>query len=403
MVAGRVPFPVDDGWKMRTFNIMKGLAHQGVMIDFIAFGEGEPSDPRYHELNSLCNRLEIVPRRKSYALSDLLKGLVFRTPFPVLNYYDKLFACRMDGLAASRQYDFLMVEDIVMASYARKVTVPVKFLDMHNVESHLMRRYAENESSPARRIYARLTAGKLARYERSVGDEFDGVFVCSEADRKLLKEMKIQSDIVVIPNGIDPDLCRLEGGTHDEGCIVFVGSMDYHANRSGIIYFVKTTFPLISRQFPAATLYIVGKNPGTDITSLASDRIIVTGLVDDVRPYLERAAVVVVPLLVGGGTRLKILEALAMGKAVVSTSLGCEGIEAQSGDTIYLEDTPETFAQRVLELLNQPELAKQIGDRGRSLVVERYDWNRITGGIIETYKRHRQKSLEENHASYLGR
>ena len=378
---------------MRTFNIMKGLAHQGVMIDFIAFGEGAPSDPRYHEFNALCNRLEIVPRRKSYALSDLLKGLVFRTPFPVLNYYDELFACRMDELAASRQYDFLLVEDIVMASYFRKVRVPVKFLDMHNVESHLMRRYAENESSPARRMYARLTAGKLEYYERRVGEEFDGVFVCSANDRHLLSEMKIRSDVMVIPNGIDPDFCWPAEGPIDEGSIVFVGSMDYHANCSGILHFVKTTLPLITRQYPAAKLYIVGKNPGTEITALASNRIIVTGLVDDVRPYLNRAAVVVVPLLVGGGTRLKILEALAMGKAVVSTSLGCEGIEAQSGDTIYLEDTPETFAQRVVELLNQPELAKQLGARGRNLVVERYDWNRITGGIIETYKRHRQKSL----------
>jgi polysaccharide biosynthesis protein PslH len=256
---------------------------------------------------------------------------------------------------------------------------------MHNVESHLMLRYADNESSPARRVYARLTAAKLATYERSVADEFDGVFVCSEADRKLLTDMNISSDVVVVPNGIDPKLCQPTGAVIEKGSIVFVGSMDYHANRTGILHFVKSTLPLVLSCYPDAKLYIVGKNPGPEIMAVASSGIIVTGMVDDVRPYLELAAVVIVPLLVGGGTRLKILEALAMGKAVVSTSLGCEGIDAKSGDTISLADRPEMFARAVVELLRKPEQALRLGARGRTFVLKHYDWNRITGRIIDCY------------------
>ncbi len=384
VIAGRVPWPIDDGWKLRTYNIIKGLVLLGVEIDLVVFVSDKSPLSNYQDLNNLVHSLELVPREKSYAVTDMLKGLVVSTPFTVLNYSEAGFKNRVRHLCTENSYDMLLVEDIVMAEYARSLPVPIKFLDMHNVESSLMYRYADNESSLPRKIYARITAGKLQKYEVRASRLYDSFFVCSENDRDLLHEAGVSSLPVVIPNGIDPAAYERCGDV-EPGAIVFVGSMDYHANVSGIVHFVREIFPLIVARLPEVRLYIVGKNPEREVAALAAENIIVTGMVDDVRPYLSRAAVVVVPLLVGGGTRLKILEAMAMGKAVVSTTIGCEGIAARSGETIYLEDAAESFAARVVELVRDQDAAGKIGRAAREFVIEQYDWSRITAKIMETY------------------
>jgi polysaccharide biosynthesis protein PslH len=386
MIAGRVPWPTDDGWKLRTFNVMNGLIQKGVEVHFVAFGSGSASDEQYRELRLLTSRLHVVPRKKSYALTDLLKGLVTSMPFSVLNYFEAGFQDRIDTLCREENFDFLLVEDIVLAEYAKSVAIPIKFLDMHNVESNLLLRYADRERSFPRQIYARITAAKLRKYEATAAEVFNRILVCSENDRDLLQEMPVQTPVVVVPNGIDPSLFEESQGRVAPGEIVFVGSMDYHANISGITHFVKEIFPRIVAEIPGVTLSIVGKNPGEQILALASGQIKVTGKVPDVRPFLSRAALVIVPLLVGGGTRLKILEAMAMGKAVISTSLGCEGITAVSGETIWLEDTPAGFAARVVSLLSLPDDAQTMGRKARDYVLEHYDWSNITQKIVTNYQ-----------------
>jgi polysaccharide biosynthesis protein PslH len=385
MIAGRVPWPTDDGWKLRTFNIIKGLSQQGLEIHLIAFGSGNATDQQYNDLRVFTNRLEVVPRNKSYAFMDLMKGLVTSMPFSVLNYFQTNFKNRIVALCKEENYDMLLVEDIVMAEYAKSIAIPVRFLDMHNIESNLLRRYAESEKNLLRKIYAYITSRKLEKYETETAQIFNGIFVCSDNDQKLLMELGVRVPVVAVSNGIDPSLFKEPPRKIEYGEIVFVGSMDYHANISGVMYFVKEIFPLILARIPDAKFSIVGKNPGDEIFSLASKNIRVTGKVDDVRPFLSQASLVIVPLIVGGGTRLKILEAMAMAKAVVSTSLGCEGINANNGETIWLEDTPESFASRVVSLLMNYEEAEIMGKKAREFVIQNYDWNNTTGKIVETY------------------
>jgi sugar transferase (PEP-CTERM/EpsH1 system associated) len=386
VITGRLPWPVDDGWKMRTYNIIRGLAASGITVELATFVDPDESSATVAALGNLCTAVYPVVRSRRYRPGDLVKGVLGRIPFSVHNYSVREMHETIARLGRDHAYDLVMVEDIVMAPYAQNLTASVKFLDMHNVESHLLVRYAEQERQVGRKVYAAMTAGKLARFEKKAAFWFDGIFVCSSEDKKKLEKMGVTTRIEVMPNGINPELYVRSDEETEDGSIVFVGSMDYHANISGVRYFVSQILPLVLTEKPDLKFYIVGKNPSSEVQSLANRNVIVTGSVPDVRPYLARAAVVVVPLLVGGGTRLKILEAMAMGKAVVSTSLGCEGLSVSHHDTILVGDCPADFAGWVLRLLDDSALAKSIGLRGRAMVEMNYDWNVITSDIKQLYE-----------------
>lgn len=378
-LMGRRPWPMNDGWKMRSGNLLRVLAKLGASIDLVAFRD--PSDQESGAAPDYIRSVHDVPRRRAYAISDLLAGALMSTPFSVLNYRDAVFAQRVSEISAANTYDLLLVEDVVMAQYASSARAGIKWLDMHNVESHLMRRYAENERRPLHRLYASLTAAKLARYEANIVRSFDSVLTCSAPDKDRLVDLGVSTPINVVPNGIDPQFFADSATIETDESIVFVGSMDYHANVSGVQYFLRDILPLIRRAHPASVTYVVGKNPPTELQECREPGVVVTGTVPDVRPYLSKAGVVIVPLTVGGGTRLKILEAMAMGKAVVSTTIGCEGIDAHPGRDIVIADSPESFAQEVGKLLRDPLTAKQIGESAKQFVIAEYDWQNIVGRL----------------------
>jgi glycosyltransferase involved in cell wall biosynthesis len=219
-----------------------------------------------------------------------------------------------------------------------------------------------------------------------VAPTFDRVFVCSADDRTRLAAISPAAAIDVVPNGIDVDAFTPDDRIASDGSLAFVGTMDYHANVTGALHFVEHILPVVRRRHPRVITYIIGKSPTDEIRALASDTVRVTGAVPDVRPFLNRAAVSVVPLLVGGGTRLKILESMAMGKAIVSTSIGCEGIDARHGETIFLEDDPESFGARVSELLEHPAEAKRLGVRARAFVDAQFRWSSIVEIIASAYR-----------------
>jgi sugar transferase (PEP-CTERM/EpsH1 system associated) len=384
MLVARVPWPLDDGWKMRTGNILKGLAAQGAEIDLISFGDPDQLVP--DAFRSACARIQLVRRERPYAVGDLVRGVLGRTPFSVLNYRAEAFAQGVRDACRDTAYDLLLIEDVVMAQYAVEASARVAFLDMHNIESHLLQRYARSERHLARKGYAYLTARKLTHYERAISRRFDRVLVCSEEDRGRLRSGASDLPVAVVPNGIDPAYFSDAAVRPVDGSIVFVGSMDYHANISGVTHFVRAILPMIRSRHPNVTTYVVGKNPAPEVRALAGDDVVVTGAVDDVRPYVAAAAVSVVPLLVGGGTRLKILEAMAMGKAVVSTPVGAEGIPAPDGVALVLAEQGHEFADRVCELLEDRQRAEAIGGRAREFVLRHYDWTAIVDEIVDRFE-----------------
>ncbi len=381
VLAGRLPYPVDDGWKIRTFFLLKSLARTGAQLDLLVFGDPEAD---CGTLNELCRNIHIVPREKKYSPFDLLQGIISATPFTVLNYADTRFKAEFDRLVAENDYDYIQVEDINLAQYAMEKSNAVKVLDMHNIESDLLRRYAEKESNFLKSLYAKLTAFKLEKYEMGAVSEFDGVLVCSEKEKTELEFKGAETPVRVVPNGVDCPFYSSISPDPSEKAIVFVGSMDYHANISGIEYFASEVYPLIRNKCPELTVYVVGKNPPEHIKHLSDERFIVTGGVPNVRPYLEKGLLTIVPLLVGGGTRLKILESMAAGRAVVSTSLGAEGIEISHGENILIADSAEDFATEVLKLVSNPQVRNELRDRAMDFVESKYDWS-IIGEILQDF------------------
>ncbi|NLU51899.1 MAG: glycosyltransferase [Clostridiaceae bacterium] len=235
--------------------------------------------------------------------------------------------------------------------------------------------------------YARLQFEKVYKYESRIVGDFDRCFAITEKDRERIERMNSRARVSVVPAGVDISYFCPMDVPMEPYSIVSVASMDWPPNVEGILWFTAKIWPLVKQEIPQAAVYVVGKNPPPEIKKLASEEgIVVTGFVDDVREYMARATVLVVPLRTGGGMRIKILNALAMGKAVVSTSVGCEGIDVENNKNIYIADTEEEFAQRIIELLKDKGKREELGGEGLKLVREKYRWERIAEQIEAGYE-----------------
>jgi len=217
--------------------------------------------------------------------------------------------------------------------------------------------------------------------------------VVSEKDKELLRGMGVKNNLAVVPNGTDTTFFKPMGKKKIENSVLWLGHMDVHTNKDAVLYFWREIFPLLQKQYPQVRMTFVGSAPPKEIADAAkkNGNIKVTGFVDDVRPYMDEAEVMVVPLRIGSGTRLKILDAMAMGKAIVSTSVGCEGLEVTDGENILIADAPEEFAAKTIDLLRNPEVRKSIEKKSRELAAT-YDW----GIIIEKQESAYQSIMERS-------
>jgi glycosyltransferase involved in cell wall biosynthesis len=262
----------------------------------------------------------------------------------------------------------------------------MKVMDAHNVEYDNLRRMAKVKNNPLRRFYYRHESEKLKRDEIAICREQDAIFTTSERDKELFQKDVPGVPKFVIPNGVDLNYMKTTGTEPENHSLVFVGVMTYVPNNDGISWFLDEIFPRIVSKIPGAKIYIVGKNPPASIANRASNNIVVTGFVDDVRPIIEKSSVYVVPLRMGGGTRLKIMEALALEKPIVTTSIGCEGIDVEHRESVLIADQPELFAESVIELMRDQELANRLAKNGYELVQQQYGWDFIGKKLDETYR-----------------
>jgi glycosyltransferase involved in cell wall biosynthesis len=261
--------------------------------------------------------------------------------------------------------------------------------DTHNVLTTTYERLVDTAANPLRRAYCWVQWSKMHRYEPAVMKRVDRVLACSEVEREWMHTRGVNRAMLV-PNGVDTERFapRANGRPASDACrIVFTGGMDYFPNEDGIRWFLTSVVPELEKVLPTFQLTIVGKNPPPKLAALARPgRIEFTGRVDDVRPYTAAADVFVVPLRIGGGTRLKILEAMSMSIPVVSTRVGAEGIGVSEGRDILLADEPSEMANAIASLARSPERRRALAESGRALVLERYDWKRVTAGLVAYYR-----------------
>jgi glycosyltransferase involved in cell wall biosynthesis len=257
-------------------------------------------------------------------------------------------------------------------------------VDEHNIEYELTRRMARSERSPVRRGFHAVEHVKLRRREVALWRTADACLVTSEREEAIVQQQAPGLPTLTVPNGVDTDYFRPSGERPEADTLVFTGLLSYRPNVDAVHYLAEEIFPRIAERRPNTVLTIVGGR-GEGLHGLARAGIRFTGYVPDLRPYLSRAAVVLVPLRIGGGTRLKVLEAFATGKAVVSTSLGVEGIRAHPGEHLLVGDTPDAFADHVVALLNDPDRARRMGDSAARLIQEKYSWANATSGLDGLY------------------
>ncbi|MDD5020326.1 MAG: glycosyltransferase [Candidatus Omnitrophica bacterium] len=382
-VAPRLPVPADTGAKIRTLNILKQIVAAGHKVAFLSFVFGPQKQGRA-ELEKLGCRVAVVPHEDCLGPGAVIQALMKRLPLSAAKYRVSAMAREIVRMIKEEKIDMVHFDHIHMGQYADVCPGKPTVVDEHNVECLILKRLYGRERNHLKKAIYHREYMLMAALERRICKKAFRVFVVSEEDKRNLQEAAgggVRAE--VIPNGVDVEYFRPpvdQAACRPEDSLVFTGSMDWLPNSDALEYFCRDVLPLIWQKKPDVAFYVVGKNPGPSILKLgqADKRIIVTGSVADVRPYVERAKVFVVPLRIGGGTRLKILEAMSMRKAIVSTTLGAEGIEIRDGQNIVLADTPQDFADKVCRLLDDESERSVLGESGRELVKERYDW-RVVG------------------------
>jgi len=376
--------PPDSGGRIRSYNILRQLAtHHSVTL--FSFHDAR-IDQEQRALSSVFDRVVSVPlalpEKRSWAeFVDYGAGVFSREPYNIAKYCRPQVRKELADLLRRESYDVLVC-DFLMAAGVIPWEAPVpKVLFAHNVEAAIWRHHYRVTRNPLWKALAWREMRRMEGVEYRCLRAADHVLAVSENDCRVFSHFVEPGKLTVVPTGVDADYFQPAAATQrspgeDSSTLVFIGSMDWLPNEDAIFYFTQEVLPLVRREFPAVSLYVVGRNPSQRLQSLAAqtDNLQVTGRVPDVRPFLARASVVVVPLRIGGGTRVKIFEAMAMAKAIVSTSLGAEGLPVQHGENILLADKPAEFAEAVCSLLRDILRRQQLGAAARQLVQQNYSW-----------------------------
>jgi sugar transferase (PEP-CTERM/EpsH1 system associated) len=382
--------PVDKGGRIRTYNMLRELKrdHQ---ITYLALNDGSAGAKERALATEYCHELVCVPHRARAKFSvgfymELATNLVSPLPYFMKKYQSAVMRSEIERLLRQERFDVLVC-DFLQPS----VNVPAKLdvptvLFQHNVEAMIWQRHYQVQRNPLKKAYLYNQWRKTNAYERSACGRFDLVIAVSAEDRKTMQKEYALERVADIPTGVDtsyfqprPDVSQQR---HN---LVFTGSMDWLPNEDAIRYFIEEIMPLIRQSVPDVTLTVVGRNPYPSLIALSkrNPSVIVTGRVDDVRPYMDRAVAYVVPIRIGGGTRLKIYEAMAMAKPIVSTTIGAEGLPVRHERELLLADTPESFAAAVVRLLTAEDFAQALGRRAAAAVVEQFGWDRVAAKFAE--------------------
>ncbi|MDP1676621.1 MAG: glycosyltransferase family 4 protein [Bacteroidota bacterium] len=380
------PVPPNFGGALRNYNILKNiLPHHDVTLAM--FGNQTDEQKLRQEFKGSIQNIHTVSapwQRKHYRLGQFYSTLNSHSFFHMLAVNNEM-QLLIDRILSNDSYDIVQTEFSHLGSY-RLMTDAVKILDAHNVEYDNFRRMWLNDHRPIRKFHYFLEYKKLFKEEIKGCGKQDALFVTSERDKKLFDKDIPNIPKFVIPNGVDSNFFSSGDNQPEPFTLVFTGMMAYVPNYDGMLYFLDEIFPIVLKKFPSVKVYIVGNRPPKQLSARASDNVIITGFVEDVRPYIRRASVYIVPLRMGGGTRLKIGEALSMKIPIVTTSIGCEGIDIVSGESAIIADDPISFANGIISLIQDDSMKKKLVRNGYDVVQSKYEWSVIGKRILELYQ-----------------
>lgn len=384
------------GAQARIHGLMTQLARRHDLTAAILVDDEFDVEECRRAMQVYCREVVMVPNPRSRpSLAKRLlqvRSLASIRSFERLHFTLPQLQQTLDRVLRANRFDVVNLEFPYLGHYDLRKAPPGKeppalVVDSHEIAYDLARQFAR-AGRLGRRLYAAVNWRKLRREELGTYRNADGVYVCSAVDERRLLSEAPNLRTAVIPNAADVDYYqpRPTDPRPDGRTVVYFGLLSTTPNIDGVVHFMQDIWPRIAKARPDARFKIIGGRPPASLLALAGPRVELTGFVSDLRPHLAAAAAVVVPLRLGGGTRLKIVEAMAMGKAIVSTTLGAEGIEAVAGRDILLEDRPTAFADAVLRLLAAPDLAASIGQSARQLAVDRYSWSKAAWALDDFYR-----------------
>ena len=372
-------------------------------ITYLALDDGSADAAAREQAQEYCHELICVPHHAREKFSkgfyaELLFNLASRFPYAIKKYESAEMRRQIVERVSNQAVDVVICDFLAPAiNVPRSLSAP-SILFQHNVEAMIWKRHFEVQTNAAKKSYLRGQWRKMEKFEKETCRRFDAVIAVSAEDRDQMREQYGVEAVFEVPTGVDVEFFVPSGKEKiDPHNVVFTGSMDWLPNEDAIRYYTEQILPIVRRSIPDATLTVVGRNPYPSLLELSRQdpSIIVTGRVDDVRPYMERAAAYVVPLRIGGGTRLKIFEAMAMEKAIVSTTIGAEGLPVTDGKELRIADTPETFAASVIDLLKNREAAHSLGQEAARIVREKFGWD----GVAKRFAEICEGTVRKNFAS----
>jgi sugar transferase (PEP-CTERM/EpsH1 system associated) len=380
-----VPYPPKTGVLQRNYNLLREASKHGKIHLVAVFKENVlpidfDLDEARHELGKFCETIEFIrlPIESSRftLLWTMFKSLFTRDPMSINWIKSKHMRQKIRKICQNKTFDLVHFDTISLAAYKGDTEKGVKVLNHHNIESHLFDRRIEYEKNPIKRLYYQIEAKKLARYETEQCPQFDMNFTVSELDSERLISIAPGTRTEVIANGVDVDYFKPDESNINAKNLIMASGMNWFPNRDAVLYMADQIWPLLTEQYTDITWTVVGASPPQQIIELEQQdkRVNVTGFVDDVRPYLDKAEVYLCPMRDGGGTRLKILDALSMGKAIVSTTMGVEGIDVIAEKHVLLADTPEEFVTQIGRVINDVDLRKRLAKEAREFVTQHYSW-----------------------------
>lgn len=397
-----VPYPPKGGVLQRSYYLLRELSkyHE---IDLLAFNQEDLMAPLYDgdverglneaniELSTICNSVKIFDiqcDKKKYGKLRLALGSLFsRYPYTINWLQSTDFGNALRDKVKSEKYDLVHIDTISLDIYRPILSGIPCVLDHHNIESHMLFRRVRQEKSFLKRVYFFQEGIRLKGYERKFCPSYIGHITCSDIDSKRLSALSASSKIRTIPNGVDTSFFSPKGLGQVKKNIIFVGTMSWYPNIEAALFICDKIMPRLRRLCPGVHLEIIGANPPEKIKKIGRDYpdINVIGFVDDVRDYIERAAVYVCPIMDGGGTKLKVLDALAMEKPIVAHRIASEGINVTDGINILFADSADKYTELISRLIESPIERMRLGKAARELAVEQYEYSAIGKALSEYY------------------
>ena len=390
----RVPFPPTDGGAMGIYTITKGLSENGCSIDLVAINTPKHSQPE-GAMKFWAVQYDVFVDT-NIKIMDMIRNVLFeKTPYNIKRFLSPAVDNKLSELLSTNTYDFIQVEGAFVAGYIpliRKMTSAPIIVRTHNIEYVIWQRLAINETNPLKKWFFRHLSKRLYKFESKYYNMADGIAAITADDEERLIQMKVNVPVSVIPVGTEMEKFKASSEEATPKSLFIIGALDWMPNLEGLNWFMENIWPELNKKMPEVTLHIAGKGTPKHIAEWKLRNVCVHGFVDDAIKFMNSYQLMLVPLLSGGGMRVKIIEGLAAGKCIVSTSVGAEGIPVTNKENIILAETPEEWINTITYLLSKPEKIERIGKNARQLAMDRFDNKAVTADYIEFAKELSSKS-----------